>query len=79
MSELKELIEYLAKNLVDAPDEVRVEEIPEGRELVYELRVAPADLGKVIGRQGRTVRALRTLLAASAARTNTRAALEIVE
>jgi predicted RNA-binding protein YlqC (UPF0109 family) len=76
---VKDLIEYLAKNLVDAPDEVRVDEVPEGRELVLELRVAPADLGKVIGRQGRTARALRTLLATAAGRKQARAVLEILE
>jgi len=76
---MKELIEYIARNLVDAPDEVHVDEIPEGHEIVLELRVAPADLGKVIGRQGRTARALRTLLAATAGRKQARAVLEILE
>jgi uncharacterized protein len=76
---MKDLIEYIARQLVDAPDDVHVEEIPEGRETIYELRVAPSDLGKVIGRQGRTVRALRTLVAAAAARNQTRAVLEILD
>ncbi len=76
---MKDLIEYIARNLVDSPDDVRVDEIPEGQETVLELRVAAADLGKVIGRQGRTVRALRTLLAAAAGRKHARAVLEIVE
>jgi hypothetical protein len=76
---VKDLIEYIARNLVDAPDEVRVDEIPEGHETVLELHVAAADLGKVIGRQGRTARALRTLLAAAAGRKQARAVLEIVE
>ena len=76
---MKDLIEYIARQLVDAPDDVHVEEIPEGRETIYELRVAPADLGKVIGRQGRTVRALRTLVSAAAARHQTRAVLEILD
>jgi len=76
---VKDLIEYIARNLVDSPDEVRVEEIPEGHETVLELRVAAADLGKIIGRQGRTARALRTLLAAAAGRKHAHAVLEIVE
>ena len=76
---MKDLIEFLAKSLVDAPDEVSVVEVPEGRELVLELRVAQADLGKIIGRQGRTARALRTLLATASGRKQARAVLEILE
>jgi predicted RNA-binding protein YlqC (UPF0109 family) len=76
---VKDLIEYLVKNLVDAPDEVSVVEVPEGRELVLELRVAQSDLGKIIGRQGRTARALRTLLATASGRKQARAVLEILE
>ena len=75
---MKELIEYIVKSLVDSPDEVRVTEY-EGRTIVYELSVAEADIGKVIGRQGRTVHAIRTVLMAAAARQNRRAALEIIE
>lgn len=76
---MKDLIEFLARSLVDAPDEVSVVEVPEGRELVLELRVAQADLGKIIGRQGRTARALRTLLATASGRKQARAVLEILE
>ncbi|MDE0022529.1 MAG: KH domain-containing protein [Candidatus Poribacteria bacterium] len=75
---MKELIEYIVKLLVDSPDEVQVTEY-EGRTIVYELSVAEADIGKVIGRQGRTVHAIRTVLTAAAARQNKRAALEIIE
>ena len=75
---MKELIEYIVKLLVDNPDEVQITEY-EGRTIVYELSVAEADIGKVIGRQGRTVHAIRTVLTAAAARQNKRAALEILE
>jgi hypothetical protein len=73
-----ELVEYLAKGLVDKPDEVRVERVERDGALVLELHVAPDDVGKVIGRQGRTARALRTIVRASGARSNERALLEIV-
>jgi predicted RNA-binding protein YlqC (UPF0109 family) len=74
-----ELIEYIAKLLVDNPDEVSVEEGLVGRTTIIELRVAASDLGQVIGRQGRTARALRAVLAAAATREDRRAVLEIVE
>ena len=73
-----ELLEYLARRLVDEPDAVRVEEIDDGDDLVLRLHVAEGDVGKVIGRQGRIARALRTLVRASGARSNERALLEIV-
>lgn len=76
---MKELVEYLARALVDSPDEVSVAEGETGRTKIIELRVAPDDLGQVIGRQGRTARALRTVLAAAASREDTRAVLEIIE
>jgi predicted RNA-binding protein YlqC (UPF0109 family) len=75
---LEELVEYLAKGLVDKPDEVRVERVEREDGVMLELHVAPDDVGKVIGRQGRVARALRTLVRASAARSNERALLEIV-
>jgi predicted RNA-binding protein YlqC (UPF0109 family) len=75
---VQELVEYLAKGLVDNPDEVRVERIEKDGAVVLELRVAPDDVGKVIGRQGRIARALRTIVRASGARSNERAMLEIV-
>jgi predicted RNA-binding protein YlqC (UPF0109 family) len=75
---VQELVEYLAKGLVDKPDEVRVERVEKEGALVLELRVAPEDVGKVIGRQGRIARALRTIVRAAGARSNERAMLEIV-
>jgi uncharacterized protein len=75
---LQELVEYLAKGLVDKPDEVRVERVEKDGALVLELHVAPEDVGKVIGRQGRIARALRTIVRAAGARSNERALLEIV-
>jgi predicted RNA-binding protein YlqC (UPF0109 family) len=75
---VQELVEYLAKGLVDKPDEVRVERVEKDGALVLELRVAPDDVGKVIGRQGRIARALRTIVRAAGARSNERALLEIV-
>jgi uncharacterized protein len=75
---MQELVEYLAKGLVDKPDEVRVERVEKDGALVLELHVAPDDVGKVIGRQGRIARALRTIVRAAGARSNERALLEIV-
>ena len=75
---MEELVEYLAKGLVDKPDEVRVERVERDGAIILELHVAPDDVGKVIGRQGRIARALRTLVRASGARSNERALLEIV-
>jgi uncharacterized protein len=75
---VEDLVEYLAKGLVDNPDEVRVERIERDGGVVLELRVAPDDVGKVIGRQGRIARALRTIVRASGARSNERAMLDIV-
>jgi predicted RNA-binding protein YlqC (UPF0109 family) len=72
-------MEYIAKALVYDPEEVRVAEVEGERVTVIELRVAQTDLGKVIGKQGRTARALRTILNANATKMMTRAVLEIVE
>jgi predicted RNA-binding protein YlqC (UPF0109 family) len=77
--DLAELIRYLAVNLVDRPDEVRVELIEERSANVYELEVAEADLGKVIGRGGKTARALRTVVQAVAPRSRKRTLVEILE
>jgi hypothetical protein len=74
-----ELVEYLARLLVDEPDAVRVEELDRDGDLVIELYVAKDDVGKVIGRQGRIARALRTVVRASAARRSGRTLLEIME
>lgn len=76
---LKELIEYLARALVDHPNEVVVSEIAGEQTIVLELKVAKDDLGKVIGKQGRTVKAMRALLSAASAKLRKRADLEILE
>jgi uncharacterized protein len=76
---LAELLEYLARRLVDDPEAVRVETAEEEDALVLRLHVAPDDVGKVIGRQGRIARALRTVVRASAARERRRVLLEIVD
>lgn len=74
-----EIVEYLARRLVDDPDAVRVEEVEREGALVLQLHVAQDDVGKVIGRQGRIARALRTVVRASAARQDRRVMLEIVD
>ena len=76
---LKVLIEEIARTLVDNPDEVQVTEVQGEQTTVLELRVAAGDLGKVIGKQGRTARAMRTLLAAAGTKNQMRAVLEILE
>lgn len=76
---MRALIENVARALVDHPDQVFVEEVTEGSVTTFELRVAPEDLGKVIGRRGRTATAMRSLLAAAAAGRSKRAVLEILE
>ncbi len=76
---LKDLIEYLARALVDHPDEVSVSEVSGEQTIVLELKVAKDDLGKVIGKQGRTVKAMRALLSAASAKLRKRADLEILE
>jgi len=77
--EMKELIEYIAKVLVDNPDEVSVTELEGKQTSVIELRVAKEDLGKVIGKQGRTARAMRTILGAASTKLKKRSVLEILE
>jgi uncharacterized protein len=76
---MKELIEYIAKALVDYPDQVSVNVLEGTQSTVLELSVAKADLGKVIGKQGRTAKAIRTILGATSAKEKKRAVLEIVE
>jgi predicted RNA-binding protein YlqC (UPF0109 family) len=76
---LKGLIEFIAKALVDNPDQVKVSEIEGEQTSVIELKVAKEDLGKVIGKQGRTARAMRTILAASSTKNHKRSVLEILE
>lgn len=76
---MKELIEYIAKALVDNPDEVSVSEVQGEMTSVLELKVAKSDLGKVIGKQGRTARAMRTILSAASTKIKKRTVLEILE
>lgn len=76
---MKELIQYIAQALVDYPEKVSVTEIEGNQTSVLELKVAKEDLGKVIGKQGRTAQAMRTLLSAASAKIKKRAVLEIIE
>jgi predicted RNA-binding protein YlqC (UPF0109 family) len=76
---MEELVTYLARSLVDDPDAVEVTVVEADRAVIYELSVASADLGKVIGKDGRTARAMRTLLAATSAKQRKRALLDIVD
>lgn len=76
---MKELVTEIAKALVDIPEEVIVREVEGEQVTVLELRVAPSDLGKVIGKQGRTARSIRTLLGAAGMKLNRRFTLEILE
>jgi predicted RNA-binding protein YlqC (UPF0109 family) len=76
---LQALITQITKALVDDPEQVIVSEVDEGGETVLELEVAPADMGKVIGRQGRTVRAMRNLVSAAGMKAHKRYALEVLE
>jgi hypothetical protein len=76
---MKELIKYIAQALVDNPEAVSVEEVEGNQTSVLELKVAKEDLGKVIGKQGRTARAMRTILSAASAKVKKRTVLEILE
>lgn len=76
---MKDLIKYIAQALVDNPDAVNVSEVEGNQTSVLELKVAKEDLGKVIGKQGRTARAMRTILSAASAKVKKRTVLEIVE
>lgn len=76
---MKELIKYIAKALVDFPEQVEVAEVEGNQTSVLELKVAKEDLGKVIGKQGRTARAMRTILSAASAKIKKRTVLEIIE
>lgn len=76
---LRDLVEFMAKSLVDKPDEVEVNEIVGEQTTVVELKVSKEDLGKVIGKQGRTARSMRTILNAASTKLQKRSVLEIVE
>ncbi len=78
MSEMKELVEYIAKALADNPSQVSVSEIEGENSLILELRVAPEDMGRVIGKNGRTANAMRSLVRVLAAKQGKRVTLEIV-
>lgn len=76
---MKAFIEYVVKALVDHPEEVDIREVDGERVVVFELRLNPTDVGKVIGKSGRTITAIRTLLTSAAAKNGKRAMLEIIE
>ncbi len=76
---MKELVELIAKALVDRPEDVSVAEVDGEKTTVFELRVAQSDLGKVIGKQGKTARAMRTILSAAGTKIGKRSVLEILE
>ena len=76
---MKELIESIAKSLVDNPNEVHVNEIQGEQSIILELKVAPADMGKVIGKQGRIAKAIRTVVKAAAMRENKNVVVEIID
>lgn len=79
MAKLTEVVEFMAKAIVDYPEKVEVKEIEGEKTTVVELKVAPEDLGKVIGKKGNTARAMRTILAAVSRKQNKKAVLEILE
>jgi predicted RNA-binding protein YlqC (UPF0109 family) len=76
---VKEVVEYIARALVDDPDAVEVTEVAGERSVIYQLRVAPEDMGKVIGKRGRTVRAIRSVVRAAGSRQGVTTLVEIVE
>ncbi len=76
---MKQLIEYIVKALVDNPDKVSITEVAGEKSIIYELRVGEGDLGKVIGKEGRTAKAIRTIITAAAMKQGKRAVLEIME
>jgi len=75
----KDLVEYIVKSLVDAPDEVSINVVEGEKSTILELKVASEDVGKVIGKQGRIAKAIRTILSASATKSGKRAVLEILD
>jgi len=76
---MKAFIEYVVKSLVDYPEQVEIREVDGERVLLFEVRLNPSDVGKVIGKSGRTITAIRTLLTSAAAKNGKRAMLEIIE
>ncbi len=76
---MKQLLEHIAKGLVDYPDQVEVKQVESDRLIILELKVAPDDMGKVIGKQGRIAKAVRTIINAAAVKENKRVVVEIVQ
>jgi predicted RNA-binding protein YlqC (UPF0109 family) len=76
---MKEFLEFVIRQLVDYPDEVMLSEIPNGRMTIFKVQMRQTDVGRIIGRNGQTIQAIRALLTSSAARHGQRATLEIVE
>ncbi|EPP34426.1 KH domain protein [Chlamydia ibidis] len=76
---MKDFLTYIIQNLVDHPEEVRIKEVQGTHTIIYELAVAKTDIGKVIGKEGRTIKAIRTLLVSVASRNNVKVSLEILE
>lgn len=76
---MRELVEYMARSLVDNPDQVDVTQVEGERSLILELRVAPEDMGKIIGKQGRIAKAIRTVVNAAAVKENKRVMVEIIQ
>ncbi|HIX77631.1 MAG TPA: KH domain-containing protein [Candidatus Fusicatenibacter intestinigallinarum] len=76
---MKELVEVIAKSLVDNPDEVVVTQTESGNDLLIELKVAPSDMGKVIGRQGRIAKAIRTVVKAASSKSDRKVVVEILQ
>lgn len=75
---MKELVEYIARSLVDRPEEVNIQEIENDKSITIELRVAQEDMGKVIGKQGKIAKSIRTLTKAAAAKQNKKVSVEII-
>lgn len=76
---MRELVEYIAKSLVEYPDQVAVNEKDNGDEIIIELRVAPSDMGKVIGRQGRIAKSIRAVVNAASSKSDRKVTVEIIE
>ncbi len=75
---MRELVEFIARSLVDEPESVRVTEVATNQMVTYEIEVAPSEVGKLIGRQGRIIKAIRSVVRASAARRGLRVAVEVL-
>ncbi|BAE81755.1 nucleic acid binding protein [Chlamydia felis Fe/C-56] len=76
---MKDFLAYIIKNLVDRPEEVHIKEVQGTHTIIYELTVAKPDIGKIIGKEGRTIKSIRTLLISVASRNNVKVSLEIME